>query len=134
MTQNGRGYSSVVEHSTADREVPGSNPGAPFVFFLICVGQTFFSRRRASNMAQCGRAIDPGHGYLPAAPIRSGTQTRKIGSPRAPSYAPPASEEELPSLSVISNRLDKQLRKKSFALARKTTQFLALCYSLTEIA
>ncbi len=24
-----RGYSSVVEHSTADREVPGSNPGAP---------------------------------------------------------------------------------------------------------
>ena len=24
------GYSSVVEHSTADREVPGSNPGAPF--------------------------------------------------------------------------------------------------------
>jgi hypothetical protein len=28
------GYSSVVEHSTADREVPGSNPGAPFVFLL----------------------------------------------------------------------------------------------------
>ena len=24
-----RGYSSVVEHSTADREVPGSNPGVP---------------------------------------------------------------------------------------------------------
>ena len=24
------GYSSVVEHSTADREVPGSNQGAPF--------------------------------------------------------------------------------------------------------
>ena len=24
------GYSSVVEHSTADREVPGSNPGAPW--------------------------------------------------------------------------------------------------------
>ncbi len=23
------GYSSVVEHSTADREVTGSNPGAP---------------------------------------------------------------------------------------------------------
>ena len=22
----------MVEHSTADREVPGSNPGAPFVF------------------------------------------------------------------------------------------------------
>jgi hypothetical protein len=27
-----RGYSSVVEHSTADREVPGSNPGAPLIF------------------------------------------------------------------------------------------------------
>ena len=25
-----RGCSSVVEHSTADREVPGSNPGAPW--------------------------------------------------------------------------------------------------------
>ena len=24
-----RGYSSVVEHLTADQEVPGSNPGAP---------------------------------------------------------------------------------------------------------
>ena len=34
-----RGYSSVVEHSTADREVPGSNPGAPsrklFLFLLF---------------------------------------------------------------------------------------------------
>ena len=29
-----RGYSSVVEHSTADREVPGSNPGVPSAFFL----------------------------------------------------------------------------------------------------
>ena len=28
-----RGYSSVVEHSTADREVPGSNPGVPWCFF-----------------------------------------------------------------------------------------------------
>ena len=28
------GYSSVVEHSTADREVPGSNPGAPSLFFF----------------------------------------------------------------------------------------------------
>ena len=27
------GYSSVVEHSTADREVPGSNPGAPSLVF-----------------------------------------------------------------------------------------------------
>ena len=25
-----RGYSSGVEHLTADQEVPGSNPGAPF--------------------------------------------------------------------------------------------------------
>ena len=32
-----RGYSSVVEHSTADREVTGSNPVAPFDFL-----QTFF--------------------------------------------------------------------------------------------
>ena len=24
-----RGYSSVVEHLTADQEAPGSNPGAP---------------------------------------------------------------------------------------------------------
>ncbi len=28
------GYSSVVEHSTADREVPGSIPGAPSSFFF----------------------------------------------------------------------------------------------------
>ena len=28
-----RGYSSVVEHLTADQEVPGSNPGAPFPGF-----------------------------------------------------------------------------------------------------
>ena len=31
-----RGYSSVVEHSTADREVPGSNPGVPLVFSFLC--------------------------------------------------------------------------------------------------
>ena len=30
-----RGCSSVVEHSTADREVPGSNPGAPLVLMLL---------------------------------------------------------------------------------------------------
>ena len=29
---NSWGYSSVVEHSTADREVPGSNPGVPYFF------------------------------------------------------------------------------------------------------
>ena len=28
------GYSSGVEHSTADREVPGSIPGVPYRFFL----------------------------------------------------------------------------------------------------
>ena len=33
-----RGYSSVVEHSTADREVPGSYPGVPFFCFKnICL-------------------------------------------------------------------------------------------------
>ena len=33
-----RGYSSVVEHSTADREVRGSTPRAPFkVMFLWCL-------------------------------------------------------------------------------------------------
>ena len=30
-----RGYSSVVEHLTADQEVPGSNPGAPFESMLF---------------------------------------------------------------------------------------------------
>ena len=30
-----RGYSSVVEHSTADREVPGSNPGVPSLFVVL---------------------------------------------------------------------------------------------------
>lgn len=29
-----RGYSSVVEHSTADRRVPSSNLGAPFLLDL----------------------------------------------------------------------------------------------------
>ena len=30
-----RGYSSVVEHSTADRKVPGSNPGVPCIFIFV---------------------------------------------------------------------------------------------------
>ena len=30
-----RGYSSVVEHSTADREVPGSNPGVPLSYLFL---------------------------------------------------------------------------------------------------
>ncbi len=40
------GYSSVVEHSTADREVPGSNPGAPSkdFDFLTDNPQTFEGR------------------------------------------------------------------------------------------
>ena len=29
------GCSSVVEHSTADREVPGSNPGAPYICVFV---------------------------------------------------------------------------------------------------
>ena len=38
------GYSSVVEHSTADREVPGSNPGAPsaFISFFPISPENFF--------------------------------------------------------------------------------------------
>ena len=33
-----RGYSSVVEHLTADQEVPGSNPGAPsFSLLGTCI-------------------------------------------------------------------------------------------------
>ena len=35
-----RGYSSVVEHSTADREVPGSNPGVPSCF-AMCTFRVF---------------------------------------------------------------------------------------------
>ena len=44
-----RGYSSGVEHSTADREVPGSIPGVPLVFLNLWVksviigpGQSFW--------------------------------------------------------------------------------------------
>ena len=41
-----RGYSSVVEHSTADREVPGSNPGAPYqLFFVGDISQAYQSGR-----------------------------------------------------------------------------------------
>ena len=29
------GCSSVVEHSTADRDVPGSNPGAPYICVFV---------------------------------------------------------------------------------------------------
>ena len=37
MQNNNWGYSSAVEHSTADREVPGSNPGVPFYFLHMQV-------------------------------------------------------------------------------------------------
>lgn len=37
------GYSSVAEHSTADREVPGSNPGAPSLFSFKTSFFIFFS-------------------------------------------------------------------------------------------
>ena len=30
-----RGYSLVVEHSTAEREVPASNPGVPDILTLL---------------------------------------------------------------------------------------------------
>ena len=36
------GYSSVVEHLTADQEVPGSNPGAPFLLFFFFFFFFFF--------------------------------------------------------------------------------------------
>ena len=42
-----RGYSSVVEHSTADREVPGSNPGAPLILRYL------FSSNRSSLLSFC---------------------------------------------------------------------------------
>ena len=40
--QRAGGYSSVVEHLTADQEVPGSNPGVPCTNFFFPV-QIFFS-------------------------------------------------------------------------------------------
>ena len=39
LTKVRRGYSSVVEHSTADREVPGSNPGVPYHFRKYSSGE-----------------------------------------------------------------------------------------------
>ncbi len=48
------GYSSVVEHLTADREVPGSNPGAPSKIF------SFFNiRRDAINFFKIALAFKP---------------------------------------------------------------------------
>ena len=36
------GYSSVVEHLTADQEVPGSNPGAPSGFGRLGISSCLF--------------------------------------------------------------------------------------------
>ena len=37
LLQDSWGHSSVVEHSTADRQVPGSNPGVPYILTMhIC--------------------------------------------------------------------------------------------------
>ena len=52
------GYSSVVEHSTADREVPGSNPGVPCVFDACMLAYSYSylplhsSRRSIAAMAE----------------------------------------------------------------------------------
>ncbi len=43
----------MVEHSTADREVPGSNPGAPcYLFYIVCVNNSFFDCK--ANLVQIG--------------------------------------------------------------------------------
>ena len=39
-----RGYSSGVEHSTADREVPGSIPGVPYFWLVFSLESAFWSR------------------------------------------------------------------------------------------
>ena len=49
-----RGYSSVVEHSTADREVPGSNPGAPCVLAFLLLAT------RANKTEGLSRDLNPG--------------------------------------------------------------------------
>ena len=42
-----RGYSSVVEHSTADREVPGSNPVVPYHYLFQL--EHFFKNRMSHS-------------------------------------------------------------------------------------
>ena len=68
-----RGYSSVVEHSTADREVPGSIPGAPSFFF------PFFPE---SNAFVSFLVLEP---FIPgrASRVRQGTSWTEgvLGSP-----------------------------------------------------
>ena len=48
------GYSSVVEHSTADREVPGSNPGAPSISFYrrAILGEEFWETNACNYFAR----------------------------------------------------------------------------------
>ena len=44
----------MVEHSTADREVPGSNPGAPFdLLFIIIINYICYSK--ISNLKICSK-------------------------------------------------------------------------------
>ena len=66
------GYSSVVEHLTADQEVPSSNLGAPFVsvlsFRMVCLQycENYGGRDRiVVSTLRCGRSnpgSNPGHG------------------------------------------------------------------------
>ena len=41
----------MVEHSTADREVPGSNPGAPSFFFFFF----FFDTHYTCRLTECSQ-------------------------------------------------------------------------------
>ena len=43
-----RGHSSAVEHSTADREVTGSNPVAPSLYFILFYAGLFTHLHRFS--------------------------------------------------------------------------------------
>ena len=44
-----RGYSSVVEHSTADREVPSSNLGAPWKIWIFCWHKSKFFKEKINR-------------------------------------------------------------------------------------
>ena len=61
------GYSSVVEHSTADREVPGSIPGVPLLFSLgQDTAELFFEDLRVPASAVLGgeAGVNRGFGML----------------------------------------------------------------------
>jgi hypothetical protein len=52
----------VVEHSTADREVPGSNPGAPSITdFFILLRFNFCHEKTRHSYNSCGpkHSVDP---------------------------------------------------------------------------